>query len=105
MRNNDDIAILDKEIEGYTRDLAQIKSDIALYEGMAKRLEDKIKAAMGDKTIAVNDSGDVLATWKYSKGRITIDMTGLQKECLEIYERFKKIGSDFKVFKLNVRAI
>ena len=52
---------------------------------------------MGDFEVAEISGQKV--TWKRQAGRVTIDTKALKKECFEIYEKYKKVGKDFRVFK------
>jgi putative phage-type endonuclease len=70
-------------------------------EKEAKKAKDTyaqhIMEAMGDFEVAEISGQKV--TWKRQAGRVTIDTKALKKECFEIYEKYKKVGKDFRVFK------
>lgn len=63
-------------------------------------LQFDVKLFMGEKqTLVCHD--EVLATWKTYKGRTSIDASKLKKEQPDIFEKYKKIGADYRMFKFK----
>ena len=59
----------------------------------------KIMEAMGDHEVA-QISGNKI-TWKTQAGRVTIDTKGLKKDHPDIYDQYKRVGKDIRVFKAS----
>lgn len=65
-----------------------------------KRLEDEIKLFMGAAdTLTVGL--DPVCTWKFSKGRVTVDSKALKEDHPDIYKEYARIGAPSRTFRLK----
>ena len=73
-----------------------------MVDGLKKQItekENRIKDAMGD--FETGYCGETKITWRSSAGRVTLDSKKLQAEMPEVYEKYKKQGAAYRVFKIN----
>lgn len=82
-------------------ELRELRAKAKADEERIKTLEDGIKMAMADKDTLVNASGEVLATWKAAKGRVSFDSKRFKEEHPDTYKEYQKEGAPVRTFRLK----
>jgi len=77
--------------------LAEIDSLISELVPEKEKIKQEIMIEMGEAETAF--CGERKFTWKKQAGRSTIDGDALKKECPDVYEKYLKIGSPYRVFR------
>lgn len=70
-------AFANLQVEEACAELAVVNQEIKDIEGRKEELEDQIKIAIGEADTLVTSSGEVLATWKTSKGSKRVDVSAI----------------------------
>src|SRR6185436_4444970 len=81
-----------EDVDAYDWFSRQIKH----YENMRDQLKEKIQMYMQDADTLVNNSGKMLATWRYTKPIGSFDMVAFKKAQPDVYKLFYKEGTDGK---------
>ena len=87
------------ELQAEVDEIGRLKE---MVDGLNKQItekENRIKDAMGD--FETGYCGETKITWRSSAGRVTLDSKKLQAEMPEVYEKYKKQGAAYRVFKIN----
>jgi predicted phage-related endonuclease len=81
-------------------DLKQAKAVIEEWEGIAERITDEIKEAIGDRqAVRVPDAG-IAVVWKEQKGAVRWDTRALEADHPEMAEKYKKPSAPTRPFKM-----
>lgn len=86
------------EIEDSLVKLIDLKFQLTQIEEDIKTQQVIIQNYMGDNGILLNNQGNVLATWKSTKGRASFDSKRLQKDQPEIYNAYITEGKGYRTF-------
>lgn len=88
------------ELADTVSDLRSVRASIDHLEQQEAALVSAIKVAMADRTEALVD-GQVVATWRASKGRKTFDAKGLAADHPDIVAAYTRTGSPVRTFLLK----
>lgn len=97
----DEPVIADGDLSIAVDELRDTKAIIKDAQDKQKKLEDKIKVYMTDKSTLLNIDGKIAATWKVSKPRKTFDSKALELDNRELYEKYTKEGKPSRRFLLK----
>jgi predicted phage-related endonuclease len=87
-RDNGDVVIATQQVETIALSLKNIKAQLSQLEEAEEKAKFFLQEFMRDKSQIVSPSGDILVTWKQSKGTKKFDAKKLQAEMPEVYDRF-----------------
>jgi len=98
--HNDGGALLaDADSEATIIELKTIKESIKYLAEQKEALENKIKRALGNNAVLVNEENKPLATWNNQKSR-RVDVKMLREDLPEIAENYTK-SSDSRVLRIK----
>lgn len=89
---DDENAIADSNAEQLVEELKEIKATMKRLKEKEEIIKSKIALFMLDKTVLLSRAGDVILTFKETKGRKTFDTTALKELKPEIYNEFSKVS-------------
>ena len=90
-----------QEIEEAIQDLRNLKQTEKDLKNEIEEVTDKIKMAFTDEEAIIAATGGVLATYKASSPRVTIDSKKLKEEYPEAYDRCSKVGSSSRTLLIK----
>lgn len=107
--NNDDVAAIYKQVNGQSiianqsiiealHNLKFLRENIKKSEQQKEHLEVMIKQFMGENERMVDDSGNVLTTWKQAQGAKRIDTDMLRSNYPDIAELVTKVSAPSRRF-------
>lgn len=83
-------------------DLRAVREEIKALEAKEEEIKGKLIIVLGDSGDALVDlTGNLLATYKISKGRVTVDVKALQEKEPSIYVKYLKVGEPSRRFLLK----
>jgi len=86
----------------HVNDLRAVREEIKDLEAKEEDLKGKLIITLGDTGDTLVDlTGNLLATYKISRGRITVDTKALQEKEPLIYAKFLKVGEPSRRFLLK----
>ena len=94
-------ALASREAVRMVEKLHWLKDAITKAEDQKTVLEMAIKAEMQENANLVSDDGEIIATWRSTKPRITFNSKKLKSEYPEIYETYLEIGKPNRPFRLK----
>lgn len=83
-------------------DYGILQEEIRRLEKKQDELQEKIKEAIGTAEVLASQ-GEVIATWKATKGRVMFDQKALEKAEPEIYAKYIKVGEPGRMFKFKYK--
>lgn len=89
------------EIEESIARLVDANENIKVWEEIANALKENMKLFMRDADTLTDNSGKILATWKYTKPIKGFDKNALKKEMPDIYDKFVIEGDKQRRFNLK----
>jgi putative phage-type endonuclease len=96
------IVLAPPEIIDSVSELRAIRDSLKELEAKEEKLKGKIIIAIGEVGDAlVNSTGELLATYKISKGRKSLDIKLLEKEEPVVYNKYLRIGVSIRRFLLK----
>lgn len=96
------IVLAPDEAVAQVNDLRAVREEIKALEAKEEDLKGKLIITLGNTGDALVDlTGNLLATYKISKGRITVDTKALQEKEPLIYAKFLKVGEPSRRFLLK----
>ena len=96
------IVLAPDEAITHVNDLRAVREEIKSLEAKEEELKGKLIIILGDTGDALVDlTGNLLATYKISKGRITVDTKALQEKEPLIYAKYLKVGEPVRRFLLK----
>ena len=66
-----------------------------------EELKSGITSFMADKDTLIDSFGNVLATWKSTKPRVTFDSAALKKDMPDIWNQYAKTGDAYRRFLIK----
>lgn len=84
-------------------ELASVKKQIKELEDQQAVLEMSLKSKMKESDDLITEEGDIIATWKNSKGRSTFDHKRFKEDHPDLHDDYLRSGSSFRTFRLKVR--
>lgn len=83
-------------------ELRTVREQKDVLEAKEEEIKGKLIITLGDAgDILVDSFGNILATYKISKGRVTVDQKALQKEMPEVYLKYLRTGEPSRRFLLK----
>lgn len=83
----DQEAVLDDDTLDALADLGQVKQELKTREALKRSLEDRVKAALGDRCRGLRDDGTLAVTWNPTSTK-RLDSARFKAESPDIYEQF-----------------
>lgn len=81
-------------------ELKRVKAEMANLDKRKGELEDALKTAFEDAE-CITHNGEVLATWKAAKGRVSFDSKRFKEEHPDTYKEYQKEGAPVRVLLLK----
>jgi putative phage-type endonuclease len=91
----------DADLMQWLGDLQALKQQSKDIEAAEETLKGWVFKAMADREAVLAPDGRLLATWKPSKGRVTLDADALKADHPEIFKQYLKTGAPSRRFTLK----
>jgi putative phage-type endonuclease len=93
--------IADEACIGRVTTLRDMQTALKDAETQAEQVKAELMAYMGEAATLVSPDGQVVATWKTSKGREYLDGKALKNDWPELYQKFLKEAAPSRPFRLK----
>lgn len=89
------------EIESKLQQLKLVREESKMLEDKVNKLKLEIQEYMGDYDVLVNDSGEIVASWKNTSPRAFLDLRRLKQECQDIYMKYVNYAKQSRIFLIK----
>lgn len=89
------------EIESKLQQLKLVREESKMLEDKVNKLKLEIQEYMRDYDVLVNDSGEVVASWKNTSPRAFLDLKRLKQECQDIYLKYVNYAKQSRIFLIK----
>lgn len=89
--------------ESLLKELIRVQADMKDLKEREEELKSGITSFMADKDTLIDSFGNVLATWKSTKPRVTFDSAALKKDMPDIWNQYAKTGDASRRFLIKAK--
>jgi len=89
---------VNRKIENKLQQLKLVKEESKMLEDKVNKLKLEIQEYMQDYDVLVNDSGEIVASWKNTSPRAFLDLKRLKQDCQDIYLKYVNYAKQSRIF-------